>query len=162
MIYTDQIFDEPDEKLMAYPISTPLDKKIHLNSILLVDDDRATNFLNKRLLDKMGVTDSINIARNGVEAMDYLLKAMKGEQDFPVPDLILLDLNMPLVNGWEFLERYESLPEAFKDSIKVLMLTTSLRQDDIERATDNKVVKGFLHKPLTIQDVMKTLDENFG
>lgn len=162
MIFTDQIFDEPSEKTVAYPISTPLDKKIHLKSILLVDDDRATNFLNKRLLDKMDVATSIHIARNGVEAMDYLLKAYEGEQGFPVPDLIFLDLNMPLVNGWEFLDRYESLPEDFKNSIAVMMLTTSLRQDDIERATTNKVVKGFLHKPLTTQDVIKTLNENFG
>lgn len=146
---------------MAYPISAPLNKKIHLSNILLVDDDRATNFLNKRLLDKLDITDSINIARNGVEAMDYLRRAMEGQRDFPVPDLILLDLNMPLLNGWEFLEHYSSLPQGFRDAIKVLMLTTSLRQDDIERAAGSRVVSGFLHKPLTPQDVMRVLEENF-
>jgi CheY-like chemotaxis protein len=138
-----------------------LQKEIHISCILLVDDDRATNFLNKRLLEKMGVTDTIKIARNGVEAMDYLVRAAEGERDFPVPDLIFLDLNMPMVNGWEFLERYNLLPDDFKQSISLHLLTTSLRQDDFEQANRLEIIKGFLYKPLTAEQVLKAMEENF-
>ncbi len=161
MNFSNQVLEVPVE-INENTNPALLQTEIHLSCILLVDDDRATNFLNKRLLEKMGVVDTINIARNGVEAMEYLTSAAKGERDKPVPELIFLDINMPIVNGWEFLERYESMPEDFKQSITVLMLSTSLRQADIEQAGKWNVVKGFIHKPLTSEQVMKVLDENFG
>ncbi len=149
------------EQIKDYPNFSALSEQVHLDCILLVDDDRATNFLNKRLLDKMGVANHIKIARNGIEAMDYLVSASEGQRDFPMPDLIFLDINMPLVNGWEFLERYDSMPEDFKSHITVLMLTTSLRQDDLERAEKAPSVKGFIHKPLTESEIWRVLNENF-
>ena len=121
----------------------------------------ATNFLNKRLLDKMGVGDHIKIARNGIEAMEYLVSAYEGERDCHVPDLILLDINMPLVNGWELLERYDLMSDEFKRRIIVLMLTTSLRQNDMDRAEKVPSVRGFIHKPLTEQEFWRVLNDNF-
>ncbi len=160
MIFSDQLFTKAFNADI-YKIA-PLQKKmVHLNCILLVDDDSATNFLNKRLLKKNGMADTIQIARNGVEAMDYLTRAYQGDEDCPVPDLILLDINMPMVNGWEFLERYESLPEDFKKSISIFMLTTSLREDDVEQSKKWQVVKGFIQKPLTQQAVFESLEKNF-
>ena len=161
MIYSNEALSPPFQ-ISDYPNPAPLQKEVHLNCILLVDDDRATNFLNKLLLDKMGVADTIKTARNGMEAMDYLMRAFQGERDCPVPDLICLDINMPMVNGWEFLERYEPMPDDFKKSITVLMLSTSLRQEDIERAKQLPLIKGFVLKPLTENEVMRVLDENFG
>ena len=105
-----------------------------LDCILLVDDDKATNFLNKRLLKKMGVTDCIQIARNGAEGIEYLLKSANDKDGYPWPDFILLDINMPLGNGWEFLEEYEKLSTDINKSTVILMLTTSLRDNDQNRA----------------------------
>lgn len=138
-----------------------LPNEVQLDCILLVDDDRATNFLNRRLLDKMAVAKTIKVARNGIEAMEYLTRGNRGHSDFPLPNLILLDINMPLVNGWEFLERYETLPNDLKRHITLLMLTTSLRQDDLGRVEETPSVKGFIHKPLSEQEVRKVLLNNF-
>lgn len=155
MISSDLTFSKTDQDFLERPILTPVKEKNRLNCVLLVDDDRATNFLNKRLLDKMGVVQKISIARNGEEAMDYLVKAFAGERDNPVPDVILLDINMPLVNGWEFLEQYEALPEDFKNSIAIYMLSTSLRESDTAMAEHHPLVKGFIHKPLTVEQAMR-------
>jgi CheY-like chemotaxis protein len=136
-----------------------MDKK--LNCILLVDDDKATNFLNKRLLTRMNVTHNIQIARNGVEAEEYLKKSAEKEPGFPKPDLIFLDINMPLVNGWEFLSRYESLPDNFKSSILILMLTTSLREVDAERAKSVPFIRGLIYKPLTESEIRNAIVKHF-
>lgn len=160
MIFSDQLFTKANNT--DFSKNAPLQKKmVHFNCVLLVDDDSATNFLNRRLFKKNGLAETIQIARNGVEAMEYLTRAHQGDEACPVPDLVLLDINMPLVNGWEFLERYESLPEDFKKSISIFMLTTSLREDDVEQSKKWQVVKGFIQKPLTQQAVFESLEKNF-
>jgi CheY-like chemotaxis protein len=126
-----------------------------------VDDDKATNFLNKRLLTRLNIAEQIHIVRNGVEAEEYLKNALANEPGFPKPDLIFLDINMPLVNGWEFLNRYEHLPDNFKNSILILMLTTSLREVDTERAKRSPFINGLIYKPLTESEIRKAIMQHF-
>ena len=132
-----------------------------LDCILLVDDDKATNFLNKRLLKKMGVTDCIQIARNGAEGIEYLLKSANDKDGYPWPVFILLDINMPLGNGWEFLEEYEKLSTDINKSTVILMLTTSLRDNDQNRAEKSKIIKGFIKKPLTQAELEGAIEAHF-
>jgi CheY-like chemotaxis protein len=115
---------------------------IQLNCILLIDDDEPTNFLNKMTLEQSGCTSQIHIAQSGQEALDYLREA------FPRPDLIFLDINMPAMDGWEFLEKYRNLPPARKADIVLIMLTTSLNPDDELRTRAIPEVSGFENKPL--------------
>ncbi len=142
-------------EFIGRPIMMKVEENQKFDCVLLVDDDRATNFLNKRLLDRMGIVRTICVARNGEEAMEYLMKALAGERDFPTPDIILLDINMPLVNGWEFMDRYEEMPDDFKNSTAIYMLSTSLRESDLTKAEEHPLVRGFLPKPLTAEQVMK-------
>ena len=83
--------------------------KTKLNCILLVDDDEPTNFLNQMVIEELDIAEQIRVAQNGQEALTYLKKTGIGDENFPLPDLILLDINMPAMNGWEFLERYRKL-----------------------------------------------------
>lgn len=115
---------------------------ILLNCILLIDDDEPTNFLNKMTLEQSGCTRQIQIAQSGQEALDYLREAI------PRPDLIFLDINMPAMDGWEFLEKYRKLPPARKADIVLIMLTTSLNPDDELRTRAIPEVSGFENKPL--------------
>ena len=132
-----------------------------LECILLVDDDKATNFLNRRLLRKMEAAKEIEVVRNGSEAMEYLEKSVAGKTGFLPPNLILLDINMPLVDGWEFLQRYADFSENYKASTVVVMLTTSLRESDQERVTQFKEVKSLIRKPLTQEAVEQILAQHF-
>src|SRR5258708_38807455 len=114
---------------------------IQLNCILLIDDDEPTNFLNKMTLEQAGCTRQIRIAQSGQEALEYLQITVQR------PDLIFLDINMPAMDGWEFLERYRGLPPARKADIVLIMLTTSLNPDDEKRTRTIPEVAGVLNKP---------------
>jgi CheY-like chemotaxis protein len=115
---------------------------IQLNCILLIDDDEPTNFLNRLTLEQVGCARRIHTAQSGQEALDYLRDTASR------PDLIFLDINMPAMDGWEFLDRYRTLPPARKADIVLIMLTTSLNPDDEKRTLAIPEVTGFEHKPL--------------
>lgn len=116
-------------------------------SILLVDDDEATNYLHRLYLEEWEYTGKVYTALNGQEALDFL----KTNEEFRQgrPSLILLDINMPIMNGFEFMEAYEKLSEEYKASIVVVMLTSSLHSSDQERAKHLNDLTSFINKPLS-------------
>jgi len=135
--------------------------KNKLSCILLVDDDEPTNFLNQMVIEELGIAEQTRIAQNGMEALAYLKKTGVGDDDFPLPDLILLDINMPAMNGWEFLESYTNLPAHQKANVVIVMLTTSLNPDDRAKAHEISEVTGFETKPLTVDKLQVLLEKYF-
>jgi len=131
-----------------------------LDFILLVDDDEATNYLNQRVIRKADLNTTVEVAGNGREALDFLTNSGKHtkSKELPHAGLIFLDINMPGMNGWEFLEAYKKLPEDQTRKIKVLMLTTSINPDEERRAIDIPEVKGFIHNPLTVEKLEKAIN----
>ena len=132
-----------------------------LNCILLVDDDEPTNFLNKMTLEQTGCTRHISVAQSGQEALDYLRGCGVDSGKQPRPDLIFLDINMPAMDGWEFLDRYRSLPSAQKADIVLIMLTTSLNPDDELKTRTIPEVAGFENKPLSQMRLEQLLQKYF-
>ena len=128
---------------------------IQLDCILLIDDDEPTNFLNRLTLEQSGCVRQIRIAQSGQEALDFLMDAQLR------PDLIFLDINMPAMDGWEFIERYRGLPPARKADIILIMLTTSLNPDDERRTRAIPEVAGFEHKPLSQAQLDNLLNKYF-
>jgi CheY-like chemotaxis protein len=135
-----------------------------LNCILLIDDDEPTNYISSMLVEEAACTEHIQIAQSGQAALDYLTSseqfACKNEL-FPCPDLIFLDINMPAMNGWEFLEKYSKLQQKNKGEIILVMLTTSLNPDDELRAKEMSFISGFENKPLTSEKLNRILQEYF-
>lgn len=127
--------------------------------VLLVDDDPTTNFLNRKLLERLAVADHIAVALNGREALDQLLAQGEQHPGGP-PALVFLDVNMPVMNGIQFLEAYQQLPPAQQCAVVVVMLTTSVHPQDRQR-TEELPVAEFLSKPLTQQQVERVLNEYF-
>ena len=132
-----------------------------LTSVLLVDDDSTTNFLNKALLTRMGVTQQVLTAENGEQALRTLGQTCLGPDSAACPQLLLLDMNMPVLNGLGFLEAYTQLPLAQQRTTVIVMLTTSLHPLDQARA-EQLPIAGFLNKPLTKEKVTAILAQHFG
>jgi len=124
-------------------------------SVLLVDDDPTINFVHKLFLTEWEVTDQIYTAANGQEALDFLDQ----NEDFgqSPPSMILLDINMPVMNGFEFLEAYELLPDSKKASVIMAMLTTSLHEKDREKASKFINLDSYMSKPLEKEQLMKVI-----
>ena len=130
-----------------------------LSCILLIDDDAPTNFYNRKIIEQQACTEHVEVcinAKNGLE----LLKSKFKDGLPPQPELIFLDLNMPGMDGWEFLDAYEELPSPQKGNVVVVMLTTSVNPDDEKKALE-KGIKGFTIKPLTEAILTKLIEENF-
>jgi len=102
-------------------------KHKHLDWILLVDDDDSNNFLHKIIVKQSGINVTTKVAYNGLEALDFLNSTGKFsmEEKPNKPGIIFLDINMPRMNGWEFLEAFKKLPENQKSNIVMMLLTTS-------------------------------------
>jgi len=130
-----------------------------LKTILLVDDDEATNFIHQMVIKQMGCTENIVVRENGVEALEYLTASIDG--NYPQPDLILLDINMPRMDGWEFLEEYKKLDDDQLAKTVIVMLTTSLNPDDKDKANIIPVITGFMSKPLTTEMLEEILVKHF-
>ncbi|MCM4151099.1 response regulator [Arenibacter sp. N53] len=123
--------------------------KKKLNCVLLVDDDDATNFIHNYVIKEAGFAEHIKVVENGQEALDYLKS--KNEKEYLRPNLIFLDINMPVMDGWEFLEQYKHLDEELQGHMMVVMITTSLNPDDKLNAKSHDIVDHYMSKPLTVE-----------
>jgi CheY-like chemotaxis protein len=130
--------------------------KKKLDCILLVDDNTDDNFFHQIIIKKMDIANRIDVVINGLEALDYL----KRENQTP-PELIFLDINMPKMNGWEFLEQYKNLDVKQKARVVIMILTTSANPDDIKKAKEIKEVTGFETKPLNKAMLEEILNQHF-
>jgi CheY-like chemotaxis protein len=123
---------------------------------MLVDDDEATNFLHRRVIDREELDVQVKILHNAREALGYL-----NDAELPQPCIIFLDLNMPGMNGWDFLEHYKHVPLSRRHDVVLYILTTSLNPDDEKRAQNYPELNGFLRKPLTPEKLHRVLRKHF-
>jgi CheY-like chemotaxis protein len=133
--------------------------KNKLNTILVIDDDEPTNFLNKMIIQEAGCAEHVKAVQSGQEALEFLSREQNNLSEGP--DLIFLDINMPAMNGWEFLEKYRQLNKEQQARVMVVMLTTSLFTEDKIKASEMPEVSGFENKPLTAEKLNRVLEKFF-
>jgi CheY-like chemotaxis protein len=130
-----------------------------LRSILLVDDDHDDNFFHEREIKKYDPAINVIAKKTGLEALDYL-KSKKAIANMQ-PDLIFLDINMPGMNGWEFLKEYNQLDKKLQSEIIVIMLTTSDNPDDVAKAKTLNFVSDYMTKPMTRENMNVIVNKYF-
>jgi len=130
-----------------------------VNTILFIDDDKVTNFYNRKIVNKYQKVKNIISVNSGRSALEYLLdievkNAIK-------PDLIFLDINMPGMSGWEFIEEYKKINPNITKGIKIMLLTTSSNQEDYERSKQISIIDGFINKPLSVDILEDIVNEHY-
>jgi CheY-like chemotaxis protein len=127
--------------------------KKKLGSILLIDDNQADNIYHRIVIDEAGAADKVEIASGAEEALQYL-KAN-------APELIFLDINMPKMNGWDFLQEYRKLQPAQTNKPVIIVLTTSESPADLQKAQEFREVSDFRVKPLSVEMLEGIIEEYF-
>lgn len=134
---------------LSYPILTLVPMENPINLVMLVDDNDTDNFISRRIIEITKFAKNVEVKNSGKSALEYLER----EQDNPgkLPDIIFLDINMPIVDGFVFLFEFEMFPDELKNKCKVVILSSSDNKRDIEKIVDNEHVIKFITKPLTDQ-----------
>ena len=128
-------------------------KKVQLCCI--IDDDPIFVYGTKRIIKEVDFAESIIVYTNGQEALDGLTKICVAKE--PLPDVIFLDLNMPILNGWEFLNEFKNCQSKRSKSITIYIISSSVDPRDLERVKDYNQVDNYILKPITPDDLAKIL-----
>jgi len=125
-------------------------------SILLVDDDEINNFISIKLIRKALENAEIKACLNGRFAIEELSEIQK-DDPAKLPDFILLDINMPIMNGWEFLDEYKRLNIDPLGKSKIYIISSSVFSNDISKARSYPLVRNFVSKPLSVEKIREML-----
>lgn len=120
-----------------------------LDLILCVDDDPITLMLCKKVIVKASFSETILTAKNGEQALEYFNSILGKEHENKLPQLIFLDLNMPVMDGWEFLDNFSLKKYSAVNSIKIVVLSSTIDPEDLEKCKKYPMVIDFLSKPIT-------------
>ena len=115
-------------------------------NILIVDDDLVYRFAATKTIASTGLAEKIEECSDGLEALSYLKENMQQPQN--LPDVIFLDINMPTMDGWEFLKAFEPIISEFSKTMRIYMVTSSIDKHDIERSKQFVTVLDYLVKPI--------------
>lgn len=131
---------------------------------MVIDDDEPTNFISTMLIKEAGCTHHLEVADSGMKALNYLRKSTEdilSREAFIAPDLVFLDINMPRMNGWEFLTEFRKISNQDAPKPVIIMLTTSLNPDDKQRAENIPEITDFENKPLTKEMIERIIKKYF-
>ncbi|MDF2436014.1 MAG: response regulator receiver [Bacteroidota bacterium] len=132
--------------------------KCKYKTVMLIDDNEIDNFINEKLIKAYLFAENVYVHTSTKSALEFLKNLEVTLATLPddlIPSHILLDINMPILDGFHFLEEFEKFSDRLKEKIKIIMLTTSMNPMDIEKSKTSKYVGKFLHKPLTEADLME-------
>lgn len=124
----------------------------------MIDDDEINNFIAQKLINKSLINTKITVFANGDDGLSFLKNGINNETE--LPDIIFLDLNMPVMNGWEFLDIYEKdiLPFIIKKPL-IYIISSSVYRNDILKAENYNFIDKFISKPLSVDKIKELLQQ---
>ncbi|QZK91012.1 response regulator receiver domain-containing protein [Flavobacterium tiangeerense] len=126
-----------------------------INTFCIVDDDDIYQFTTSLLLKKTDLVNKIIVFSNGLKAINFLKDEMGNIEN--IPDILFLDVNMPVMDGWEFLEEYLIIKPMIPKTIVIYMVTSSVDEKDVLRAKSISALSGYLVKPISSQNIEEVI-----
>ncbi len=126
--------------------------------VCLIDDDEIYQFIFRKQIEISNLSNKVFISQNGKKGFDYLISTLNDPPS--IPSYIFLDINMPIMDGWQFLEKFSSLEANLTKDINIYLVTSSIDQRDKEKATNSQFVKEYLVKPISENKILEIFNNN--
>lgn len=129
----------------------------NIESVCIIDDDVIYINLVSKIIELKKLSESVLVFNNGKEALDFFLQSLQQEENEDIPQIIFLDLNMPVMDGWEFLNEFSKIKNQIRKKIDLYVVSSSIDSRDIERAKSIDIVSDYLTKPIKLNDFERIL-----
>ncbi|CAH0336613.1 MAG: response regulator [Flavobacterium sp.] len=130
-----------------------------INTFCIVDDDDIYQFTTSLFLKKTDLVNKVIVFSNGLKAINFLKEEMENSEN--IPDILFLDVNMPVMDGWEFLEEYLLIKPMMPKTIVIYMVTSSVDEKDVLRAKNISALSGYLVKPISSENIVEVISGLF-
>jgi CheY-like chemotaxis protein len=126
-------------------------------AVMLIDDNEIDNLINQKMIEAANISEHIFMHSGAKSAIEFLKNIEKVGEDarHVLPEVIFLDIDMPLMDGFQFLDEFDKLTEATKEHCKIVMLTSSINPQDVNKSHKYSAVKQYINKPLTQKNLEK-------
>jgi CheY-like chemotaxis protein len=128
-----------------------------IKTIMVIDDDDIFVYLTRKTIEKTNLVEQIKVSENGKDAINYLTE--NAENPELLPEIILLDLSMPIMDGWQFLDEYAAIESKIEKNIIIYIVTSSISPEDINKAKSNDCVTDLIIKPLTKDKLIEIINK---